>query len=86
VQAGATEVATWLRAEAAALGPFLSTVLLLMAELAGLDASPLRPWLAALPDSHDCVLAWTPEQHAALEGTDLLRLTTLLTADFNHFS
>ena len=69
LQAGATEVATWLRTEAAALGPFLSTVLLLMAELASTEASPLQPWLAALPDTHDCVLAWSAEERAALDGT-----------------
>lgn len=68
MQAGATDVATWLRAQAAHLGPFLSTVLLLMAELAQKDASPLRPWLCALPDSHDCVLAWSSEERTALEG------------------
>lgn len=70
-EAGATEVATWLRAQDAHLGPFLSTVLLLMAELARKEASPLRPWLSALPDSHDCVLAWTPEERAALQGTEI---------------
>lgn len=74
LQAGATEVATWLRAQAAHLGPFLSTVLLLMAELARKEASPLRPWLSALPDSHNCVLAWTPDERAALQGGRRLHL------------
>lgn len=72
LQAGATEVATWLRKEAASLSPFLSTVLLLMAELASKEASPLQPWMAALPDTHDCVLAWSPEERAALDGKTAL--------------
>ena len=58
----------WLQQVHPELGPFLSTVLLLMAELARGGASPLQPWLALLPQEHDCLLAWSAEERTALAG------------------
>ena len=61
-------VAMWLRQQHPDLGPFLTTVLLLMAELAAGDASPLAPWLQHLPTSHDCLLAWSTAERQELAG------------------
>lgn len=70
-EAASTHAAAWLRQQHSDLGPFLTTVLLLLAELAAGDKSPLAPWLRCLPTAHDCLLAWSPEERAALQGTEI---------------
>ncbi len=52
------------------LSPFLSTTMALMAELARGEASPLRPYLQALPpaEAADCLMAWPPKALDLLAG------------------
>ncbi len=71
-QNGEAGVATWLQEAHADLGPFLTTVLLLMAELVRGAQSLMRPWLSQLPGLHDCLLAWTNAERSALQGKRLL--------------
>lgn len=42
------------------------------------SASPRWPHLAALPARHDCTVAWTDDQLAALRGSNLYELTLAL--------
>ncbi len=40
-----------------------------MAETAAGAASPFAPAIAALPATHHCVMAWSPEETAMLRGS-----------------
>ena len=64
-----TPAAQWLAPQVEGIGEFVAAVLLLMAETAGCAASPFAPAIAALPATHHCVMAWSPEETAMLRGT-----------------
>lgn len=68
------EVAAWLNASCGGAGPFLLTTALLMAEVARGGDGDLWPWLSLLPPGHNCLLAWTPQEQAALAGCHPLPL------------
>eukprot|EP00887_Chlorella_sp_A99_P005962 scaffold29.g5962.t1 len=53
------------------LDPFLSTVLIMMAERALGERSRFAPYLALLPERHGCLMSWTEEERAELAGTAL---------------
>ncbi len=73
------EVAAWLNASCGGAGPFLLTTALLMADLARGGNGDLWPWLSLLPPGHNCLLAWTPQEQAALAGCHPLPLPSLNT-------
>ncbi len=50
---------------------FLSAVLLLTAELARGATSPFHPYLTTLPTEVDCLLAWSSDEVACLQGMQL---------------
>jgi len=64
-----TPAAHWLASQVEDIGEFAAAVLLLMAETAAGAASPFAPAIAALPATHHCVMAWSPEEMAMLRGT-----------------
>jgi hypothetical protein len=70
VVAGCRPSVAYLRAEHPELSPFITTVLLLMSELAKRDTSDFSAYLDTLPngDEVDCLLNWDADSKALLKG------------------
>lgn len=51
-----------------ALSAFTGTVLLLLAEYARGKQSPFREYIMSLPEEVDCLLTWSKEDKAELDG------------------
>lgn len=70
------------------LSAFTGTVLLLLAEYARLKQSPFREYIMSLPQEVDCLLTWSKDDKAELEGEErhitVLRLKPSVIFDSNH--